>query len=247
MKVRLVIPRPLDGGALASRMAAIPAGSVGAGLTLEPVVVDRAPADDSEYERTLQAVSVLGAAASAEAEGCDAVVVDGFDDPGLYALRSRLSIPVVGPGLASFTIALTLGPTFSILVPPTSPGRREIEAALRLYGLEGKCTSILESDGSALGGPRADGDDDLHSRLVEAAGVALDEDGADVLVVGATSLHTTARRLADTLPCPVVDPGLVALQVAERMLLLGLSHSKAAFPAPRTIQDEKLSPLIAER
>lgn len=246
MKVKLVIPRPLTAAGLASRMAAIPSGTVGAGITLEPVVVDRAPADASEYERTLQAVAVAAAAVSAEEEGYDAVVIDGVEDPGLYALRSRLSIPVVGPGLAAFTVALTLGRMFSILVPASAPPRREIEAALRLYALEGKCASIIEVRGSATGSP-ADGDDDLHSRLVEAARVALDEDGADVLIVGATSLHTTVRRLADALPCPVVDPGLVAFQLAERTLLLGLSHSKAAFPAPRTIQDEKFSPLIAER
>jgi allantoin racemase len=241
VKLRLVIPRPLDAAGLAARIAAIPTGCVGAGVTLEPVAVDRTPADSSEYERTFQTVAVVGAAVSAEEEGYDAIVLDGIGDPGLYALRSRLSIPVVGAGLAAYTVAVTLGRTFSILVPPSTLPRREIEATLQLYALEGKCSSIRE-----LGAEARSASDDLDAGLLAAARAALEEDGADVLIVGATSLHATVRRLADALPCPVVDPGLVALQVAERTLLLGLSHSKVAFPAPRTIQDEKLSRLIAE-
>ena len=41
---------------------------------------------------------VIEAGLSAEDEGFDALIMDTVSDSGIYALRSRLSIPVIGPG-----------------------------------------------------------------------------------------------------------------------------------------------------
>jgi hypothetical protein len=37
----------------------------------------------------------------------------------------------------------------------------------------------------------------------------------------------------------------VAIKLAETIVQLGLSHSKAAFPSPTTIQDEKFFSLVS--
>ena len=58
------------------------------------------------------------------------------------------------------------------------------------------------------------------------------EDGADVIVLGSTTMHQSAAWLADNLPIPVINPGLVAYKQAELLVQLGLTHSKKAFPAP---------------
>ena len=58
---------------------------------------------------------VTEAGIKAEEEGYDAVVMDSVSDSGLHALRSRLSIPVMGPGIVAFTVALLLGKKFSII------------------------------------------------------------------------------------------------------------------------------------
>ncbi len=58
--------------------------------------------------------------------------------------------------------------------------------------------------------------------------------GADVICLGSTTMHQAAAFLAKELPIPVINPGPLTYKLVETMLGLGLSHSKAAFPAPLT-------------
>jgi allantoin racemase len=197
-----------------------------------------------EYEEALRAVAVVAAGASAEDEGFEAVVIDSVLDSGLYALRSRLSIPVVGPGLAAFTAALTLGSCFSILaVDPKA--RQSLAGTLQLYGLGDKCMSVRTPPVGVAEELAEDEADGLGEALLTEARAAIAEDGAEVVVLGTTRLPLIGRELADQLERPVIDPGLLAFQMARRLRLLGLSHSKAAFPAPKRLQDGKFVPLLA--
>jgi hypothetical protein len=43
----------------------------------------------------------------------------------------------------------------------------------------------------------------------------------------------------------VINPGPLAIKLAELFVTLGLSHSKQAFMAPEIVQDEKLHSLLA--
>ncbi len=245
MKIRLVIPHPLADEAIAERLAAIPDGTVGPDVQLAAVSASRATELGSDYEETLRAVSVVEAGATAEDDGFDAVVIDSALDPGLFALRSRLTVPVVGPGLAAYTIALTLGPRFSVLAT-TEQSAHAIHKGLRLYELVDKCASVRVVAGAAGDEQRLGLTPEQRSALLTEANAAVDEDGASVIVIGTTRMHQTARWLAERVPRPVLDPGMVGLQIAERLGLLGLTHSKLAFPAPRRLQDEKL-PRLLER
>ena len=82
----------------------------------------------------------------------------------------------------------------------------------------------------------------VFDKLLEASEAAIAEDGADVIVLGSTTMHQSHAYLANRLPVPVINPGVVAYKLCEMMLGLGLSHSKKAFPSPETIQDDALFP-----
>ena len=69
----------------------------------------------SQADMVLADIGVLEAGLSAEKEGFSAVCVDTMSDSGVSALRSVLSIPVVGPGRTSMLTALSLGNKFSIV------------------------------------------------------------------------------------------------------------------------------------
>ena len=45
------------------------------------------------------------------------------------------------------------------------------------------------------------------------------------------------------LPCPVINPGPVAIKLTEALVTLGLSHSKVAFPSPMNDIDDRLRSL----
>ncbi len=78
---------------------------------------------------------------ASEDEGYDAVVMDTVSDSGLAALRSRLSIPVLGPGLVQQHVAAMLGKRFSILTM-WERWRPLYEKTMAEYGTRHYCASI---------------------------------------------------------------------------------------------------------
>ncbi len=68
----------------------------------------------------------------------------------------------------------------------------------------------------------------------------IEDDGADVLILGSTTMRQSHAYLKQHLPVPVINPGLVAYKICEMILELELCHSKTAFPDPEAVQDENL-------
>jgi allantoin racemase len=67
---------------------------------------------------------------------------------------------------------------------------------------------------------------------------AIQADGADVIILGSTTMHQSHAYLSSRLPVPVINPGLAAYKMAEVVLEMGLSHSKIAFPTPEMPRDQ---------
>jgi allantoin racemase len=197
---------------------------------------------NSYYDMSIMEMIVLEAGMKAQDEGCDAVCINTVSDSALYALRSRLSIPVVGPGQASFLTACMLGHRFSIVTmwEPWFPLYRK---TLKDYGLEHRLASIRSIDTRPDVQELLAGKEDVvFAKLEAAARRCVSEDGADVIVLGSTTMHQSHRYLAGRLPVPVLNPGVVAYKLCEMLLDTGLSHSKKAFPSPENLQDERLFP-----
>ena len=47
---------------------------------------------------------------------------------------------------------------------------------------------------------------------------AIEEDGADVILIGSTTMHQAVEHLRRTLGVPVINPGLLAIKLAELMV-----------------------------
>ncbi len=172
----------------------------------------------------------------AEQRGYAAIVIGCFSDPGLDALREMLTIPVVGPGAASLHLAAQLGTRISVLTPS---GRGFGRVAARLRGLaiaellasvRGIGLSVMDLAKQTPG---------AIDKAAEAARVAVEQDGADVLVLGCMSmafLPGICEGLSGRVGVPVVNPVVAALKTAETLAAMKLSHSKAAWPRPKPQQ-----------
>ena len=115
------------------------------------------------------------------------------------------------------------------------------EKNLDTYRLWDKCASIRAVNVTPNVEQLFDGkEEEMFERLTIEAQKALNDDGADVILLGSTTMHQAGQHLAATLPCPVVNPGPVAIKLAESLVLLGLAHSKLAFPSPRVLDDHPL-------
>ena len=243
MRIKYIIPYPLDENGVRNRAAQIRLDVLGPNTVVECVPVRNAPPGDTHFETLLNDAYIVEAGMSAEKEGYDGVVMDTVSDSGLYPLRSRLSIPVIGPGLTSYLYALLLGTRFTI-VTMWKEWAPLHERNLTSYGLWDKCASIraleVAPDVSNLLGDKAPA---VAESIAVQAHEAIAREGADVVVLGSTTMHETEPYLGDLLDVPVVNPGPLAIKTMETLITHGLTHSKARFPAPTEDCDDMLRAL----
>jgi allantoin racemase len=245
MRIKYIVPFPFDEVGLANRAAQLPHELRTPGVEYVFVPVKNSCHNaDSAYELLILDAYVTEAGLGSEEEGFDAVVMDTVSDSGLAALRSRLTIPVLGPGLVQQHVAAILGKRFSIL---TMWDRwvSMYEKTMAEYGTRPFCASIRAI------GVRPDqeqllaGKEDVVFEALEREGrAAIEQDGADVILIGSTTMHQAVEHLRRTLPVPVINPGPLAIKLAEVLVTLGLSHSKRAYMSPEVLQDEKFRSLM---
>jgi allantoin racemase len=248
MRIKQIIPFPISGADLEARTAHIPLHYLSEKTVVDTVAVRNsfsmaAPAmGTSFYEWALLEMYVLEAGVTAGDEGYDAVVVDSTTDSAVRALRSRLTIPVIGCGVASYSVALALGPRFSIITY-TDEHRFLSEESLDSYGLERMCASIRPiGQPPVIEGASAEVLEEERLRFV-AAGRAVIEDGADSIILGSTVMHRAAAAMAAELPVPVLDPGPLGIALAELIVAFDLRHAETTYPSPQLIQDAILHAL----
>lgn len=237
-RLKVIVPIPMDADGVANRAAQLPPEFIRPDMVPHYVAVPWGAAlGDSYHDTMLMDWTVFQCGVQAEAEGYSGVLVDTVSDSGVRALRSRLTIPVVGPGEAAFLTAMMLGKKFSVLTmwPQWFPLYEKVLTDYHLWDRVASLRSIdTRPDLSEL---LAGKEDVIFERLKEEAMRAIEVDGADVIVLGSTTMHQSASYLAAELPVPVINPGLVAYKHLEMLVELGLSHSKKAFPAPEVPKD----------
>lgn len=202
---------------------------VGPGVRVEARRPGGPASIESMYEEYLEAAELMELVPALEREGFDAVVPGCFGDPGLDGARELVSIPVVGPGSTAMLVAANLGHRFGIVTILESVVR-PLENLAMLTGVRDKLATVR-----AIGVPVLELNNDKDAtfrRLVEVSQRVLDEDRADVLVLGCGTLSFRATELQDALGVPVVNPLRVALRTAEMLVACGLSHSKRSYPTP---------------
>ncbi|MGQ9624393.1 MAG: aspartate/glutamate racemase family protein [Candidatus Bathycorpusculaceae bacterium] len=182
------------------------------------------------YDEAWAALPTLLEAEKAEKEGYDAVIDYCFGDPALEALKEAIKIPVVGLNEPSIHLASLLGRRFSIIGVGGKEAKGLMHDKVAHYGLDKKLAAIRITDIRVLDIKKEF--KKLVEALAEEGRKAIEEDGAEVLVLGCGSLLNIAEILQKRLNVPVIDSGLAALKIAEDLVKLDLSHSKKAHIKP---------------
>ncbi|MFQ5660520.1 MAG: aspartate/glutamate racemase family protein [Gammaproteobacteria bacterium] len=242
-RIKVIFPVPLNDQTRALIETQIPEVYIRPEFSVEFVGSNRLMTlANSYYDMYIMESIVIEAGLKAEEQGFDAICINSVSDSGMAALRSRLNIPVIGPGQASFHIACTLGHTFSILTMWEAwfPLYKKV---LNDYGLEKQLASMRHINTRPDVQELLEGKEEIVFGKLEAEATrAIEEDGADVIVLGSTTMHQSHHYLSKRLPVPVINPGVVAYKLCEMLLELGLSHSKKAYPDPEILQDDALFP-----
>ncbi|ARB20212.1 MULTISPECIES: aspartate/glutamate racemase family protein [Klebsiella] len=150
----------------------------------------------------------------------DALLIAAFGDPGLSALKEVLDVPVVGMTESALMTAAQLGQRFSIIAisPRITSWYRECVAQ---NGMLSRLASIryLDSPLYDVGNLQ----NDYARQLLELSKQAVQEDGADVLIMAGAPLAGLARQLRGKIPIPVVDGVSCGVAQAQALHLLNLA------------------------
>lgn len=197
---------------------------------------------ETRFEALIGAYAAAQLAAEHHAR-FDAVVVAAFGDPGLAGLREALPVPVTGLTEAALASAHLLGHRISIIAisQRIQAWYREV---VESYGFGSRLASVraLDRPLASIGGVQ-----DEHAQALKTlAERAVDEDGAEVIVLAGAPLAGLARSLAGQLPVPVVDGVSSAVRHAQSLVALQPGRAqRGSFAAPPVKPNHGLPPAIA--
>jgi allantoin racemase len=240
---RLLLINPNISDSVSGLIRAEALRSASPGTTVEVLT---APFGVAYIETRFEALIGAYAAAQLAAEHhgrFDAVIVAAFGDPGLPGLREALPVPVTGLTEAALASAHLLGHRISIIAIS-----QRIQAWYREvvdgYGFGSRLASIraLDRPLASIGDVQGD-----HAQALKAlAERAVDEDGAEVIVLAGAPLAGLARSLAGQLPVPVVDGVSSAVRHAQTLVAMKPGRAqRGSFSAPPVKPHKGLPPALA--
>ena len=206
-------------------------------LQITHSLLDNGPSSiESKFDEALAVPDTLKRAMQAEINGASAIVIDCMGDPGLHACREAVSVPVLGAGQTAMHLANLLGNRFAFITV-LDRIRPIIEDLIGAYGIREKYASFQAVDIPVL--DLSHDTEALNAALAEKALVSIEEDAADVVVLGCTGFLGCAEAMRAALlsaghEVPVIDPIPATVGIAEALVKARLSHSKRTYPAPGT-------------
>ncbi|MFE9447614.1 aspartate/glutamate racemase family protein [Streptomyces sp. NPDC006739] len=180
----------------------------------------------------LSAAAVIDALRTYEGPAYDAVVMAGFGEHGREGVRELVDVPVVDITEAAAHLACLLGRRYGV-VTTLERSRGQIEDSLETAGVARNCVAVV---GTGLGVLDLAGDGARTPTAFLAAAERALEAGAEVLVLGCAGMTGLQRAVAEKLGVPVVDGVGAAVKLAESLVSLGLTTSRAgsyAEPLPK--------------
>lgn len=186
------------------------------------------------YDEAFSLPGLLAEMTKGRKAGFDGYVLACFDDSGLDAARTVVDAPVIGICEAATRFAAMLGGGFSV-VTTLKRSVPVIEHLMIRYGMERHCRKVRGSDIPVLA--FEDPCSNARQTLTTEMRRAIDEDGAEALILGCAGMADLANQLSEELGVPVIDGVGAAVKMVEGAIALGLKTSKAggyAWPLAKT-------------
>jgi Asp/Glu/hydantoin racemase len=230
---------------MTDRMLAVGRTAAAPGTVLTPLTAPRGV----PYIATRAEAQIGGAIAlemlAEHHRGADGAIIAAFGDPGLLGARELFDIPIVGMAEAAMLTACMLGRRFSIVTFAHALGPW-YEDCVDMHGLRGRCASVRTLDGHITSVP--DVQDEKEDLLVDMACRAVQDDDADVIILGGAPLAGLAARVRERIPVPVVEQIGAAVKQVEALVTLNARKAVAGtFRRPAAKASTGLSAALAKR
>jgi len=169
---------------------------------------------ETEEDEKSAVPDLLRVVKEGEEKGYDGVIINCFGNPGLEEARKVVKIPVIGAGEASFLKVKEAERRFSVLTTVEEAVRR-VRRNARKWGVESFLVSVRPLGMHVL---ELGQKERLRKALVVEGGKAVQEDHAEVVVLGCTGMAGNAEWLSKKLGVPVIDPAKAAFEMTIKML-----------------------------
>lgn len=199
------------------------------------------PSIEGYYDEAIASLALLQEIKSGEAQQIDGYVIACFGDPALYAARELATGPVIGIAEAAMHAASMIAPSFSVVTTLQRTCGMAWHLAER-YGMKRFCKNVRATDVAVLDldipGSKA------RSIIIDECRRALDEDGAESIVLGCAGMAEFSHEIEDAIGAPVIEGVTTAVKWAEALISLKLKTSKRGdFARPlRKLYDGDLAP-----
>lgn len=187
----------------------------GHSMLLGPTVVT------DEKALAASALQIIKVGKGLAEDGVDAILIAGFGDPGLDALRKAVSIPITGIAEAGMAAASALG-GFSIIT--TTPDLRDsIEGMVDKYGHSTAFNALHITPGSAQ--KTMQSQTGMENALISIA-LQCEAEGSQSVLIGGGPLAVAAKSVSDSISVPVIEP--VSAGVKLSLKRLGITTKMAS-------------------
>ena len=226
--MRILVINPNTTASMTKKISEASGNAASSGTTIVAINPNEGPASIEGYFDEALSLSGLIAVVR-EHNDYDAIVLACFDDTGLDAVRCMTDAPVIGIGEAAFHMASLLSNKFSV-VTTLSRSVPAIEHNLVRYGLATRCAKVRASEVAVLDLESDNGN--ARQKIGAEIRSAIENDGAEAIVLGCAGMTDLAANLALQHGLPVLDGVACAVNLAESMVRLGLKTSKLGGYAP---------------
>jgi len=216
--VKILIINPNSDDSMSKNILESAENFAGGDFAIACLSTPGAPAFIETYHDQMQAAPGMFQLIKDYENTVDGFIVACHCDPNLDLLKEATPKPVVGIGEASMKMASMLGHRFSVIAA-TNHSIPSKEALIEKYHL----TPFLASIRAPEPGPK-----DLLNRemYLKISKQAIEEDMAEVIVLGCAGFAGLDRYIQQNLKIPVLDPTICALIIVSGLAKTNISTSK---------------------
>jgi Asp/Glu/hydantoin racemase len=183
-------------------------------LGIDCVTLEEAPFGIETDEDIAAVVPMIASRISAGRDDYDAFVIACYSDPALTECRALVSRPVFGIQESAVLLCTSQERRFGVLALGRESIRRHI-AYVRSMGMQdlhaGERPLCISVDEAA-------NDPATIDRIIASGRELIDEDGAEILILGCAGMARHRRAAQEALGVPVIDPVQAAVELAERAI-----------------------------
>ena len=241
MPYRMKIIIPINDAAYNEELAGVARSAAPPDLQIDVTNITQGNTSiESRWDRMVNAPYVVELAIQAQNEGYNGIFVSDFDYCGVEEAREVVSIPVIGGFRPSVFSAMALAERFSIITVLESVVDMQREH-IRSFGIAPNFASIIPVN---LPVHELTERDKVIEKVFDCSIKAIDEDGADAILLGCTGFMHIAAAVADKLAAkyqcniPVIDPNMAAVNYLYMLMRTGQTQSRLTYHVPPNYKNQ---------